>query len=82
MLESVRTHHPVHLRNRAIALFFCAAVLLVSGIATAQERTNLDAAKRIRDAALNHSQIMDTIGYLADVTGPRMTGSPNLKRAE
>jgi carboxypeptidase Q len=25
---------------------------------------------------------MDTIGYLTDVIGPRLTGSPNLKRAE
>jgi carboxypeptidase Q len=37
---------------------------------------------RIRDAALNHSQIMDMIGYLTDVTGSRLTGSPNLKMAE
>ena len=31
---------------------------------------------------LNHSQIMEMAGYLTDVTGPRLTGSPNLKRAE
>ncbi|HKW33113.1 MAG TPA: M20/M25/M40 family metallo-hydrolase [Candidatus Acidoferrum sp.] len=82
MLEEGCTHRPLCVRNTTLSLFLCAAVLLVSGIATAQERTDLDAAKRIRDAALNHSQIMDTIGYLADVIGPRLTGSPNLKRAE
>ncbi len=40
---------------------------------------DLEAAGRIRDAAFNHSQIMDMVGYLTDVTGPRLTGSPNLK---
>ena len=56
-----------------------------SGAAFPQEKLDkldMDAANRIRDAALNHSQIMETAGYLTDVTGPRLTGSPNLKRAE
>ena len=60
----------------------CPIVLLTAGIATAQEKIDLDAANRIRDTALNHSQIMEMVGYLTDVTGPRLTGSPNLKRAE
>jgi hypothetical protein len=60
----------------------CPIVLITSGIATAQEKVDLDTANRIRDTALNHSQIMDMVGYLTDVTGPRLTGSPNLKRAE
>jgi len=47
-----------------------------------QEKADLDAAKQFRDGALNHSQIMDMVGYLTDVTGPRLAGSPNLKRAE
>lgn len=51
--------------------------LLVCELAFSQ-----DAANRIRDAAFNHSQIMETAGYLSDVAGPRLTGSPNLKRAE
>jgi hypothetical protein len=36
---------------------------------------------RIRDEGLNHSQVMETLSYLSDVIGPRLTGSPNLKRA-
>jgi len=52
------------------------------GMAAAQERADLETAAQIRDAALNHSQIMDTVTYLSDVVGPRLTGSPNLKRAE
>lgn len=36
---------------------------------------------RIRDEGLNHSQVMQTLGYLSDVIGPRLTGSPQLRRA-
>src|SRR4029079_4046531 len=36
---------------------------------------------RIRDEGLNRSQLMQTLSYLTDVIGPRLTGSPNLKRA-
>jgi len=57
-------------------------VLIIARIAIAQDNVDLDAANRIRDTALNHSQIMETVGYLTDVTGPRLTGSPNLKQAE
>ena len=28
-----------------------------------------------------HSQVMETLSYLTDVIGPRLTGSPGLKRA-
>ena len=58
------------------------APLFCVQIAFSQEPVDLNAANRIRDAALNHSQIMDLAGYLTDVVGPRLTGSPNLKRAE
>lgn len=68
--------------KRTLAAFLCPIVLLTAGIASAQEKIDLDAANRIRDTALNHSQIMEMVGYLTDVTGPRLTGSPNLKRAE
>src|SRR5205814_4298561 len=40
-----------------------------------------DRIARIRDKGLNHSQVMETLSYLSDVIGPRLTGSPNLKRA-
>jgi len=40
-----------------------------------------DAFERIRDEGLNRSQVMQTISYLTDVIGPRLTGSPALRRA-
>jgi carboxypeptidase Q len=81
MSTPTRTLGPLH-RNRSFAAFFCPILLLASGIAVAQERVDPDAASRIRDAALNHSQIMNMVGYLTDIAGPRLTGSPNLKLAE
>jgi hypothetical protein len=36
---------------------------------------------KIKDEGLNRSQVMQTLSYLSDVIGPRLTGSPNMKRA-
>ena len=36
---------------------------------------------KIKDEGLKRSKVMETLGYLSDVIGPRLTGSPNLKRA-
>jgi hypothetical protein len=36
---------------------------------------------KIRDEGLNHSQVMQTLSYLTDVIGGRLTNSPNMKRA-
>src|SRR3989442_98963 len=48
--------------------------------ATSRAGTN-DPIRRIREEGLNHSQVMETLSYLSDIIGPRLTGSPNLKRA-
>ena len=40
-----------------------------------------DPIARIRDEGLKRSHVMETLSYLSDVIGPRLTGSPNMKRA-
>jgi hypothetical protein len=40
-----------------------------------------DPIVRIKDEGLKRSQVMETLSYLTDVIGPRLTGSPNMKRA-
>lgn len=40
-----------------------------------------DPIVRIKDEGMNRSQVMDTLSYLSDVIGPRLTASPNMKRA-
>ena len=40
-----------------------------------------DPIVRIKDEGMNRSQVMQTLAYLSDVIGPRLTASPNAKRA-
>ena len=40
-----------------------------------------DPIERIKDEGMNRSQVMRTLSYLTDVIGPRLTNSPNMKRA-
>jgi hypothetical protein len=37
--------------------------------------------EKIKDEGLNRSQAVQTLGYLTDVIGARLTGSPQMKRA-
>lgn len=71
--------------RRCLALTALAliATVAVSPVALAQspERVDLGAMTRIRQEGLTNSKVMETIGMLTDVIGPRLTGSPSLKRA-
>jgi carboxypeptidase Q len=40
-----------------------------------------DPIVRIKDEGMNRSQVMQTLSYLSDVIGPRLTNSPGMKRA-
>ncbi len=60
------------------ALFFA----VFSGSAFAQSEGDAATLQKIRDEGLNHSKVMETAFYLTDVAGPRLAGSPGLKRAQ
>jgi hypothetical protein len=47
----------------------------------AVEKIDLNAYMRIREEGLQHSHIMEYASALADDIGPRLTGSPNLAKA-
>jgi len=47
----------------------------------AMEKLDLAMYQRIRDEGLNHSHVMEFGTALADGIGPRLTGSPNAKKA-
>lgn len=55
--------------------------IVASGQAS-QEKVDLATINRIKDEELKNSRIMETAAYLTDVAGPRLTGSPNLKKAQ
>ncbi len=46
-----------------------------------RENIDFDMYQRIRDEAIEHSHVMEYASGLMDGIGPRLTGSPNLKRA-
>jgi hypothetical protein len=61
----------------------CVLVLCLglSGLAAAQEPVDLAMVNRIRQEAFHHSQVMDTLGYLSESIGPRLTNSPQMAQA-
>ena len=65
-----------------VPLITILALCLVLGAQQpAQEKVDLDMIAKIKTEGLEHSQVMETLSYLTDVYGPRLTGSPNLKKA-
>ena len=57
-------------------------LLLVSITTSGQTvQPNTDAIERIKDEGLNRSELIKTLTYLTDVIGPRLTNSPNYRRA-
>jgi carboxypeptidase Q len=47
----------------------------------AKENIDYTMYQRIRDEGITHSHVMDFASALADGIGPRLTGSPNLQKA-
>ena len=55
--------------------------LLAVSTAFAQDRSDLNVVNQIKTEAFDHSQVMDTLGYLTDIYGPRLTASPEFMQA-
>src|SRR2546428_10208800 len=64
-----------------IAALFVLLVAIPIVAQAPQEKVDLDAIYKIKDEGLNHSQVMDSLSYLTDVYGGRLTGSPQIKAA-
>ncbi|MFC3050710.1 M20/M25/M40 family metallo-hydrolase [Kordiimonas pumila] len=47
----------------------------------AGDEVDLAVMTQIREEGFKNSQVMETVSYLSDVIGPRLTGSPALKQA-
>ena len=58
-----------------------AAVDPYAEVQPAAETLDLNMYQRIRDEGLNHSHVMEFASALMDGIGPRLTGSPNLEKA-
>jgi carboxypeptidase Q len=65
-----------------VAILFSGGVVVNAQTApTTSNRSTNEMVARIRDEGWNRSEVMQTLSYLTDVIGPRLTGSANLKRA-
>jgi carboxypeptidase Q len=72
----------MHRHVRTLTLAVAALVAALPAVAqVAQERVDLAVMQRIRDEGLHHSQLPELAGYLMDVIGPRLTGSPAMRAA-
>ena len=65
-------------RRTATALLVACTALAVQA---QQPGIDLGTVSRIKQEALSRSQVMDHVGWLADVYGPRITGTPNFAQA-
>jgi hypothetical protein len=58
------------------------ALLFISAGAIAQtEKIDTATVSKIKKEGFNNSQVMDIMSMLTDVYGPRLTNSPNYKKA-
>ena len=72
--------------KRCTATLLTVLISLASGAAVSaqgpQEKFDQAAIDKIKDEGMKRSQVMDTLSYLTDVPGARLTGSPGLKAAQ
>src|SRR5262245_18023775 len=74
-------------RSKTIIVVVATLVFSVPDIGSAQtppdqrEKVDLEMVAKIREEGLQRSQVMETLSYLTDVHGPRLTGSPQIKKA-
>lgn len=59
-----------------------ACLLLAASMGSAFAQTDQQMLDRIKDEGMEKSKVMETAFYLTDVSGPRLAGSPGLKRAQ
>ncbi len=58
-----------------------ALALIAVSPALAQERVDEAVVAQIKTEAFQRSEVMDTLSWISDVYGPRLTGSPSLRQA-
>ena len=81
--ELLSTNHykqKLTMKNYLLAVSF--SIGIISNLFAQQEVVDQDLIQKIRSEGLNNSQVMKTAFYLTDVSGPRLSNSPGLRRAQ
>ena len=68
-------------RQFAAALLLFVLVAPYAAFGQQPQPNPTDPIERIKDEGMNRSQVMQTLSYLSEVIGPRLTASPAAKRA-
>src|SRR6267378_2775905 len=71
------------MKNSVLRWHLLVLALIPSFLSIAQNKEQLDtvALSKIKDEALNRSQVMNILSMITDVYGPRLTNSPGHKKA-
>lgn len=67
--------------NKFVVVFLVMAAATISPPISGQERDDA-VVQAIKEEGLQRSQVMDVVGWLSDVYGPRLTGSPAIEEAK
>ncbi|MGV3516959.1 M28 family metallopeptidase [Luteitalea sp.] len=67
--------------RRAVTVVALAAALAAPAVAQVRDEADLDAIYRIKQEGTSNSRVMETLSYLTDVNGPRLTNSPMMHQA-
>jgi carboxypeptidase Q len=65
----------------AAGLLFVVSLTLSASAQTPRERLHADTIAKIKEEGQQRSKVMETISFLTDVHGPRLTGSPITREA-
>ena len=65
---------------RHVVLLVGAVCMVSAALVSAQDLSQQTIAA-IKEEGLQRSQVMDLVGWLSDVYGPRLTGSPAIEEA-
>ncbi|MFC1733777.1 M20/M25/M40 family metallo-hydrolase [candidate division KSB1 bacterium] len=65
-----------------MCMMYAMCCMLFASPLLSQEPVYWDVVQNIRDEGLNRSQVMETLWYMTEVIGPRLTASPSMRRAQ
>src|SRR4051812_10183341 len=69
-------------RSTVVALVLLALLIGPRAVAQApRERVDTEVVNKIKEEGLKRSKVMETISFLTDVHGPRLTASPRTRKA-
>lgn len=69
------------LSSRLIVAAVAAAIVLPGGVSPSAQSPDPETVSAIRAEGFERSQVMDLVGWLSDVYGPRVTGTPAIEEA-